>query len=145
MRKSTRRLILIGFAGALLIAAAALALRGFRDSIVYFYGPSEIAAKAAPGQHVRLGGLVAAGSVHRGADGALLFLVTDGTAEVPVRFAGAPPDLFRGKKGVVAEGRWTAQGVFQADQILAKHDENYMPKEVVEELKTKKGMEWRGN
>ena len=138
MRKSTRRMILIGFAGLLLSGATALAFQGFKGSIIYFYGPAEIAGKAQPGQHVRLGGLVAAGSIHHGADGALLFSVTDGTAQVPVRFGkdkGLVPSMFKEKKGVVAEGRWTAQGVFEADQILAKHDENYMPKEVADALK----------
>lgn len=144
MRKSTRRLILIGFAGALMAGATALALRGFQDSIVYFYGPADIATKAQPGQHARLGGLVAAGSIRHAGDGALLFTVTDGKATVPVRFPGSPPDLFKENKGVVAEGRWTARGVFEADQILAKHDENYMPKEVIDELKSRKDMDWRG-
>jgi cytochrome c-type biogenesis protein CcmE len=143
MQKRTKRLILIVFAGALLAGAATLVLRGFKDSIVYFYGPSEIAQKAAPGQHVRLGGLVAMGSVRQSPDGELLFSVTDGAKQVPARYHGSPPDLFKEGKGVVAEGKWTAAGVFEADQVLAKHDENYIPKEVAETLK-KKG-EWRGN
>jgi cytochrome c-type biogenesis protein CcmE len=143
MKKRTRRLILIGFAGVLLVAAAALVLRGFKDSIVFFYGPSEIAQKAAPGQHVRLGGLVAAGSIRRAPDGALDFMVTDGTRAVPVHYVGPVPDLFKEKQGVVAEGEWTAAGLFEADQVLAKHDEKYMPKEVVETLK--KSGQWRGS
>jgi cytochrome c-type biogenesis protein CcmE len=142
MKKSTRRLILIGFAGALLASAAALTLRGLKDSIVYFYGPAEIAQKAAPGQHVRLGGLVAKDSIkHPGGD-ELDFAVTDGAATVPVRFHGTQPDLFKEEKGVIAEGVWTAAGVFEAQSVLAKHDENYIPKEVAETLK-KRG-QWRG-
>ena len=142
MKKSTRRLILIGFAGALLASAAALTLRGLKDSIVYFYGPAEIAQKAAPGQHVRLGGLVAKNSIKRPGGDELDFAVTDGSATVPVRYHGTAPDLFKEEKGVITEGIWTASGVFEAQSVLAKHDENYIPKEVAETLK-KRG-QWRG-
>lgn len=141
MRKRTQRLILIAGAGALLIGATALMLRGFQDSIVFFYGPGEIASKARPEQYVRLGGLVQAGSVERTADGHLRFMVTDGVSAVPVSYAGALPDLFKEEQGVVAEGTWT-RGEFRADKILAKHDENYIPKEVAETLKEQG--QWRG-
>ncbi len=141
MRKRTQRIILIAAAGLLLAVAATLVLRGFNDSIVFFYGPSEIAQKARPGQYVRLGGLVEAGSVQRGADGLLSFRVTDGHAAAPVNYRGPLPDLFKENQGVIAEGEWV-DGLFVAEKILAKHDEQYIPKEVQETLKERG--EWRG-
>jgi cytochrome c-type biogenesis protein CcmE len=141
MRKRTQRLIIIGAAGLLLAVATALVLRGFNDSIVFFYGPSEIAAKARPGQYVRLGGLVEAGSVQHSADGVLSFRVTDGAAVAPVSYRGPLPDLFKENQGVVAEGEWL-DGRFVAKKILAKHDEQYIPKEVQDTLKERG--EWRG-
>lgn len=140
MTRRGRRLTIIGVAGVLLIAAAVLVLRGLNDSVVFFYAPAELAAKAKPGERVRVGGLVAEGSVHK-ENGQLLFVVTDNVASIPVRYPGHPPDLFKEKQGVVAEGRWTG-AEFEADRVLAKHDENYVPKEVAEALK-KRG-EWRG-
>jgi cytochrome c-type biogenesis protein CcmE len=127
--------------GTLLALATALVLTGLRDSVVFFYAPSELAAKARPGEHVRIGGLVAAGSVSHDVSGALLFTVTDNHQSVAVRYPGQPPDLFQESQGVVAEGVYQPGQVFQADQVLAKHDERYVPKEVVEALK-KRG-EWR--
>jgi cytochrome c-type biogenesis protein CcmE len=142
MTRQQRRLALIGGAIGLLGLAAALTLAGLRDSVVFFYPPSEIAAKAQPGERARLGGLVETGSVRRGSDGALLFRVVDNAGGVDVRYPGDPPDLFREAQGVVAEGKLTADGRFEADRVLAKHDENYMPKEVAEALK--QSGEWRG-
>ena len=134
MRKRSQRLVIIGVAGGLLALAAALTLFGLRDSVQYFQAPSEIDAKARPGQQVRLGGLVEAGSVRRDEAGALLFSVTDGAASKTVRYQGDPPDLFREGQGVVATGR-LENGLFVASNILAKHDEKYMPPEVAEALK----------
>jgi cytochrome c-type biogenesis protein CcmE len=142
LTKQQRRLAVIGAAGAVLAFAVGLVLVGLRDAVVYFYPPSELASKAKPGERVRIGGLVAAGSVKRSDDGALLFTVTDGPGNVAVRYLGHPPDLFRENQGVVAEGKLLANGQFLADTVLAKHDENYMPREVAEALK-KQG-EWRG-
>jgi cytochrome c-type biogenesis protein CcmE len=142
MRRSRQRLILIGAAGCVLALAAGLTLFALRDQVAYFYAPSEIAAKAKSGEHVRVGGLVVEGSVTRDAQGALLFAVTDQVGVLNVRYEGQPPDLFSEGEGVVAEGVWRADSVFTADRVLAKHDENYMPKEVVEALKQKG--EWKG-
>ncbi len=141
MRKSSRRLIVITAAGALLALAAGLILYGLKDSVAYFYKPSEITAKAAPGERVRVGGLVEVGSVSR-AGGAITFKVTDGVGAIAVSYQGDPPDLFGENEGVVAEGVWRGDETFAAERILAKHDENYMPREVVEALKAKG--EWKG-
>jgi cytochrome c-type biogenesis protein CcmE len=135
-------MIVIAAAGALLAAAAGLTLVGLRDQVVFFYAPSELAEKSKPGERVRIGGLVEEGSSARLANGDFAFRVTDGAGVVNVRYAGDPPDLFRENQGVVAEGVLGPSGVFKADRVLAKHDENYMPKEVAEALK--KSGEWRG-
>ena len=119
---------------ALLALAGGLALRAFRQNLVFFVTPSEIARGEAPaGARFRLGGLVAPGSVQRGADG-LRFTVTDGQREVAVSYRGPLPDLFREGKGVVAQGR-LAGLQFVADEVLAKHDENYMPPEAAAALR----------
>ncbi len=137
-RKRTRiRLIVIG--ALALSAAVVLAGMAFRDSIVFFFGPSELIEKAATGEagpdrRLRLGGLVEVGSVKNADDGVVLFTVTDGAASVPVRFDGVLPDLFREGQGIVAEGRYR-DGAFTAETVLAKHDENYMPPEVAKALK----------
>jgi cytochrome c-type biogenesis protein CcmE len=141
MRRRDQRLMMIGVAGAVLVLAATLTFAGLRDSVVYFVSPSDLAQKAQPGQRVRLGGLVIEGTVRREADGATLFSVTDGAVEVVVRSADPLPDLFREGQGVVAEGTWAA-GVFEADRVLARHDETYMPREVAEALKERG--EWKG-
>jgi cytochrome c-type biogenesis protein CcmE len=134
--RKKRRLALIGAAGAVLAVAAALVLVALRDQIVFFYSPTEIAQKAlAPGTRVRLGGLVEEGSVARGADGGVSFAITDTANTVRVDFRGILPDLFREGQGIVAEGVLTGAGGLSADNVLAKHDENYMPREVVEALK----------
>jgi cytochrome c-type biogenesis protein CcmE len=134
--RKQRRLTMIASAGAVLALAAALVLVALRDQIVFFYSPTEIAEKGiAPGTRFRLGGLVAQGSIARAADGSVRFAVTDTANEVGVDFRGILPDLFREGQGVVAEGVLNADGRFSADNVLAKHDENYMPKEVVEALK----------
>ena len=140
MRKRDQRLIVIGAAGVLLAMAVALTLVGLRDSVVYFAAPSELAEKAQPGHRIRIGGLVVAGSLHRDADG-VRFAVTDNRAQVDVHYAGELPSLFREGQGVVAEGAY-AGGAFEATRVLAKHDENYMPREVAEALKQRG--EWKG-
>lgn len=136
MTRKQRRLTLIGTAGAVLAVAAALVLYAMSDRIVFFNSPSDLAANAAPaGSRIRLGGLVAVGSVHKTGDGEVTFDVTDGGATVPVAYRGILPDLFSEGQGVVAEGLVGANGVFSADKVLAKHDEQYMPREVVDALK----------
>jgi cytochrome c-type biogenesis protein CcmE len=134
--------MMIGAAGAVLVLAATLTFAGLRDSVVYFVAPSELSEKAAPGERVRLGGLVVEGTVHRDEDGAMRFSVTDGAVEVQVRYDGLLPDLFREGQGVVAEGRWRPGETFEAERVLAKHDETYMPREVAEALKERG--EWKG-
>jgi cytochrome c-type biogenesis protein CcmE len=136
MTRRQRRLALIGVSGLVLLAAVGLVLSAMRDSIVFFVSPSEIVAQhPAPGTRVRIGGLVKPGSLARGSDLGVRFAVTDGTHDIAVQYRGALPDLFREGQGVVAEGRFEADGRFLADTVLAKHDERYMPREVVEALK----------
>ena len=135
MTRKQRRLTLIGLALAILGLAAALALSALRDNIVFFHSPTEIAAKKIePGARIRIGGLVKPGSVQREGLQAR-FEVTDGNSSLPVLYVGVLPDLFREGQGVVAEGALEANGTFRADTVLAKHDENYMPREVVDALK----------
>jgi cytochrome c-type biogenesis protein CcmE len=136
MTRKQRRLTLIGAAGAVLVVAVGLILYALTDRIVFFNSPSDVIANGvAPGSRIRLGGLVEEGSLVRGAGGSVTFAVTDGAATVPVAFTGLLPDLFREGQGVVTEGVIAADGSLAADTVLAKHDENYMPREVVEALK----------
>ncbi len=111
--------------------AAALALNAFQDNLVFFFSPSQVAAKEAPvGRTFRVGGLVQEGTVKRDTDGLTVrFTVTDTAQSIPVVYKGILPDLFKEGKGCVAQGKIAADGVFYADQVLAKHDENYMPPE----------------
>ena len=136
MTRKQRRLALIGGGLAVLGIAVALMLNAFRDSIVFFNSPSDVAANhVGPGTRIRLGGLVKDGSVVREDSLNIRFEVTDGKTEIPVAYQGVLPDLFREGQGVVAEGALDGGGVFNADTILAKHDETYMPKEVADALK----------
>ncbi|HXF54118.1 MAG TPA: cytochrome c maturation protein CcmE [Hyphomicrobiaceae bacterium] len=138
MTRRQRRAALIGTGIGVLAVASLLVLFALRDTIVFFHTPSEIAAKnVAPGQRFRLGGLVADGSVKRGAGAEVEFAVTDTLASLRVVYRGVLPDLFREGQGVVAEGRLNDAGVFIADTVLAKHDETYMPPEVAKALKDK--------
>jgi cytochrome c-type biogenesis protein CcmE len=143
MRRRDQRLMMIGAAGAVLVLAATLTFAGLRDSVVYFVAPSDLAEKAEPGQRLRLGGLVVDGTVRRDADGATRFVVTDGAVQVEVRYDGLLPDLFREGQGVVAEGTWAPGQAFEAERVLARHDETYMPREVAEALKERG--EWKGD
>jgi cytochrome c-type biogenesis protein CcmE len=134
MTRKQRRFTLIGLAGIVLAVAAGLVLYALSDRIVFFNSPSDLLATA-PGSRIRLGGLVADKSLVKGADGSVRFVVTDGKASVPVAYRGILPDLFREGQGVVAEGVVQGDRSLAADTVLAKHDERYMPKEVVEALK----------
>ncbi len=127
-----QRLVLLALALVALIGAALLAAWALRNQASYFYVPSDIAANPpAPGQAVRLGGMVEQGSLKTRADGVTIdFVVGDGRARVPVTFKGIVPDLFVEGSGVVANGSLRPDGTFQADELLAKHDENYMPREL---------------
>ena len=135
MTRKQRRLILIGSSLGVLAIAAALVLSALSDSIVFFNSPTDIAEKhIAPGTRIRVGGLVKPGSVQRGDNLNIRFEVTDGKHDVAVRYQGIVPDLFREGQGVVTEGKLEIGGIV-ADMVLAKHDERYMPREVVDALK----------
>ena len=136
----TRRQRRLGILLAALVcagAATALTLNAFRSNLVFFFSPSQIAAKEAPvAQVFRLGGLVERGSIQRERDGMTIrFIVTDTARGVPVVYHGLLPDLFREGKGVVARGRLGEDGIFVANEVLAKHDENYMPPEAADALR----------
>jgi cytochrome c-type biogenesis protein CcmE len=142
MTRKKRRLILICTALAALSLALGLVLLAFRDNIVFFYGPSELAQKAPhTGQRLRIGGLVKQGSLVHEGEQTVRFAVTDTKQEVEVTYTGLLPDLFREGQGVVAEGTLGQDKLFHADSILAKHDERYMPRDVADALK-KQGV-WR--
>ena len=144
MRKSRQRLWMVGGAGVILAAALGLMLLAFGDSLVLFYSPSEVAASPPPaGERVRVGGLVEAGSVVRPDQGGALFTLTDTVATIRVSYDGSLPDLFREGQGIVAEGHFDHDGLFQASNVLAKHDETYMPPEVAEALRAQ-GV-WQGD
>jgi cytochrome c-type biogenesis protein CcmE len=141
MTRKQKRLAVIGGLGAVLVLSTTLILFALRDQIVFFYSPTEIQTKAvAAGTPVRLGGLVKNGSWVKAGE-SNDFVVTDGTTEMATHYNGILPDLFKEGQGVVVEGAVTTAGTFAATNVLAKHDENYMPKELVEELK-KRG-EWQ--
>ena len=136
MTRKQRRLVLIGSGVAVLAVAVALVLSALKDSIVFFNSPTDVVEKQIkPGTRIRIGGLVKEGSVQRGDSLAVRFDVTDGKSTVVVAYQGLLPDLFREGQGVVAEGTLDAAGTFRADNVLAKHDETYMPKEVADALK----------
>ncbi|MGN6488283.1 MAG: cytochrome c maturation protein CcmE [Devosia sp.] len=135
MTRKQKRLAIIGGLGAVLAVAAGLIFFALRDQIVFFYSPSEILEKQiATGTPIRLGGLVKANSCARVGE-TTDFVVTDGATEMKVAYTGLLPDLFRSNQGVVVEGAMAGDGSFTASNVLAKHDENYMPKEVVDKLK----------
>jgi cytochrome c-type biogenesis protein CcmE len=136
MKPRHRRLVLVVVGLAALGVASALVLNAFRSNLVFFFSPSQIAAGEAPKDRAfRIGGLVQTGSVIRQTDGLTVqFVVTDTAQAIPVVYKGILPDLFREGKGVVAQGRLGTDGVFRADEVLAKHDENYMPPEAAHAL-----------
>ena len=136
MKPRTRRGLAIVAGLAALGVAIALVLNAFQSNLVFFFSPSQIAANEAPrGHSFRLGGLVEVGSIKRASSGLTVnFVVTDLAQKIPVSYTGLLPDLFTEGKGVVAQGKLGADGVFHADQVLAKHDENYMPPEAAQAL-----------
>lgn len=131
MKPRHKRALLIGVGLALVGLAATLVLTAFQQNLVFFFTPSQVAANEAPvGKAFRIGGMVEEGSVKRGSDGLTVqFKVTDTARAIPVTYTGILPDLFKEGKGVVAQGRLGPDGVFLATEVLAKHDENYMPPE----------------
>jgi cytochrome c-type biogenesis protein CcmE len=145
MTRKRRRLTIVLLGALVLGTAAALVLTAFEDNIVFFHSPTDIATKPElrTDRRLRVGGLVKEGSVKKESDGlTVAFRVTDLTNEIRVAYKGLLPDLFREGQGVVVEGRLQADGSFTADEVLAKHDENYMPPEVAEALK--KSGQWKG-
>jgi cytochrome c-type biogenesis protein CcmE len=140
--KKTRRIQVIAVAAVALTLSTALIGYAMRDGINFFRSPSQVVAEPPPPNEVfRIGGLVEAGSIVRGQSDTVVFRVTDGPASVEVHYRGILPDLFTENEGMVGTGR-LVDGVFQATEILAKHDETYMPREVMEALKEQG--EWRG-
>lgn len=133
MKAKNQRLTLLLLAAGAVLAAVLLAMSALKDQASYFYAPSDVREKGLPlDRAVRVGGMVKAGSLRREADGVTIrFLVGDGTgAVIPIRFTGIAPELFRENSGVIAEGRFRPDGSFVASEILARHDENYMPPEL---------------
>ena len=149
MTRKRRRLFIVGGFVLTFSIAAALVLMAFVEYIVFFYSPTELSRKLeqqliTPNRRLRIGGLVEEGSVGREDDGVTItFRVTDTAEVVPVRFRGLLPDLFREGQGIVAEGSMGSDGTFIATEVLAKHDETYMPKEVAEALK--EAGQWQGD
>lgn len=136
MTRKQRRLTLIGVAGGILAIALGLVLYAMNDTIVFFNSPADIQTKnVQPGTRIRLGGLVKEGTVQRDGNQQVTFEVMDAQSAIQVRYKGLLPDLFREGQGVVAEGVLESRSVFRADTVLAKHDENYMPREVADTLK----------
>ncbi len=143
MTRKHKRLLTIGSGLAVLACAAGLVLFALRQQIIFFRTPADLVEMhIAPGTRIRLGGLVEKGSIERNGATKVKFTVTDTVKTLPVTYEGLLPDLFREGQGVIAEGSVGPDGVFVADTILAKHDENYMPKDVADSLKTK-GV-WKG-
>lgn len=134
MKPRHKRFAMIAAGVAAIGIAVALVLNAFQSNLVFFFTPSQIVANEAPvGRNFRVGGMVLADSVYRGPDGVTVnFVVTDTAQSIPVAYSGILPDLFREGKGVVAQGKLGSDGVFHAEQVLAKHDENYMPPEAAD-------------
>jgi cytochrome c-type biogenesis protein CcmE len=142
-RKARRRLAVVAVAAAILASAAGLAFYALGGAVSFFYSPSQAyAAHVPPGRTIELGGLVAKGSVVKRPDGDVAFIIADHAATSRVSYHGDLPDLFREGQGVVTKGAYRDDGVFEATQVLAKHDEKYMPREVTAALKA--SGEWRG-
>ena len=135
MRPRSQRMVLIGLVLAGMAIAVAFAVRAFQENLLYFFSPSQVAAGEAPDRVFRLGGMVLDESVVREPGSLTMsFIVTDNLHSVPVRYTGVLPDLFREGQGVVVRGQLDGKGGFVAEEVLAKHDENYMPPEVAEAL-----------
>ncbi len=140
--KARRRLWVVIAAAPVLALAVGLSLWAMKDNVTYFFSPSEATADKVPaGQVIRLGGLVQAGTVAKAADGSVRFVITDNAGTATVLFHGDLPDLFREGQGIVAQGAFRPDRTFEARQVLAKHDETYMPREVADRLK--ETGEWR--
>lgn len=142
MKPKHQRLLFVLFSVGFLLIAVLFTLRAFDENLVYFYSPTDVMEKPpVHAQKIRLGGLVAEGSIKKSEGDNIVFSITDGKHEIAVHYIGVLPNLFREKQGVIAEGIFTEEKLFLATNILAKHDEKYMPKEVVDALK--KSGQWR--
>jgi cytochrome c-type biogenesis protein CcmE len=143
MKAKHQRLTLALLALAAILGASALAVSALRDQAAYFYTPGDVAKDGIPaGRAIRLGGMVEQGSISRAADGVTVrFVATDGRKTVPVTYRGILPDLFKEGSGMVAEGKFTPAGLFVADNILAKHDERYMPPQMAGEMHKSESLE----
>lgn len=143
MKAKHQRLVLVLLAVAAMIGAVLLAMSALRDRAAYFYTPGDaVREHVKPGRSVRLGGMVADKSIVRDPDGVTIrFVVTDGRSDVAVRFTGITPDLFKENSGVVAEGAFEPDGTFAATNILAKHDERYMPPQVAKGMHKSESLE----
>ena len=137
MRARTRRLWLVGVSGVILTGAVALTLFALQNQVALFYTPADLMERGGGeiGERARIGGLVKAGSIEQLDDGAIRFAVEDGAGEIRVSYDGFVPDLFREGQGVVANGQFVEPWTFEASELLAKHDETYMPKELGDKLK----------
>jgi cytochrome c-type biogenesis protein CcmE len=143
MKPKHQRLTFIAISMIFLCVAVLLTLQAFKENLVFFYSPSDLSAKAvAADQTIRIGGLVETGSIQHGEGDLITFTVTDGTSSITVAYRGLLPNLFREGQGIVAEGRLANPTRFEAKTILAKHDETYIPREVVDSLK--KTGHWKG-
>jgi cytochrome c-type biogenesis protein CcmE len=140
MKPRHKRLVLVAAGLLALGGAAGLILNAFQSNLVFFFSPSQVAAREAPqGRSFRIGGLVRPGSLQRQADGvSVRFIVTDTAHDIPVLYTGILPDLFKEGKGVVAQGQLGSDGVFRANEVLAKHDANYMPPEAADAVEKAK-------
>ncbi len=138
MTRKQRRLSLIAASMGVFAMAIGIALYALRDSVVFFFTPSEIAAKSLKaGMRLRVGGLIKIGTIVKASENSIKFVITDGQSDLAVAYSGLVPDLFREGQGVIAEGKYAGSDLFTADSVLAKHDERYMPREVADSLKAK--------
>lgn len=143
MKPKHQRLLFITVSMVFLCAGALLTLGAFRDNLVFFYSPSDLQKQIlSPEKTIRIGGLVKSGSIKRIGEDSIDFIITDGSADIKVSYSGILPNLFREEQGCIAEGKMISSSEFIAQKILAKHDEKYMPKEVVDALK--RSGNWRG-
>ena len=143
MKRKHKRLTFVVVALCLFSAAAGLILMALEDNIIFFYSPTDLIDKTPdPNQRLRLGGLVVEKSLKKLGNAIIMFKVKDAAKTVSVRYKGILPDLFREGQGVVTQGRFVS-GIFEADEVLAKHDENYMPAEVADAIK--RSGQWQGN
>ncbi len=144
MKPKHQRLLFVIASMVFLCVGGLLTLSAFRANLVFFYSPSDIAKQApSPEQNIRVGGLVKAGSIEHGEGESISFIITDGNADIKIYYKGMLPNLFREGQGCIAEGKMLSAGEFSAQRILAKHDEKYMPREVVDALK--RSGNWHGD